>query len=47
MDEATILGWVAKALDLLEEVDPYTMSDEWLRDVQGLRVRLYNKVNGN
>lgn len=37
-----LAGWVAKALDLLQEVDEYSMPNEWRQDVDALRQRFYN-----
>lgn len=42
-----LIGWVAKALDLLLEVDQYTVSDEWRKDVDALQVRFHNYVEKN
>jgi hypothetical protein len=44
-DERLAVGWVAKAIELLTEVDEYQQSEEWRRDVDALRVRYNNKVN--
>jgi hypothetical protein len=44
-DEKLMIGWVAKALDLLNEVDHLVSSEEWRRDVDALRVRYHNKVD--
>jgi hypothetical protein len=37
-----LAGWVARALDLLMEVDEYQQTEEWRRDVEALRQRFYN-----
>lgn len=44
-DTNLLLGWVAKALDLLDEVDEYQQSDDWRKDVDALRVRLHNRID--
>lgn len=44
-DEQLMIGWVAKALDLLDEVDHLVVSEEWRRDVDSLRVRYHNKID--
>lgn len=44
-DEKLMIGWVAKALDLLHEVDHLVVSEEWRRDVDALRVRYHNKID--
>lgn len=44
-DTNLLIGWVAKALDLLEEVDQYAQPEDWRRDVDALRVRFHNRVD--
>lgn len=44
-DTNLLIGWVAKALDLFEEVDGYAQSADWRADVEALRVRFHNRVN--
>lgn len=42
------MGWVAKALDMLLEVDhEVDMGMEWRKDLDALRVRYHNKINTN
>lgn len=46
-DENLIMGWVAKALDMLLEVDDkFDMGEEWRKDLDALRVRYHNRING-
>jgi hypothetical protein len=45
-DEQLLIGWVAKALDMLQEVDDeHDMGSEWRADLDALKVRYFNKVN--
>lgn len=46
-EENLLVGWVAKALDLLDEVDEYQQSEDWRRDVDALRVRLHNRIDSD
>ena len=46
-DTALLIGWVAKALDLLEEVDAYAQSSDWRADVDALRVRFHNRIDAD
>lgn len=47
-EEQLMIGWVAKALDLLEEADKRVdMSSEWRADVDALRVRYHNKIDNS
>jgi hypothetical protein len=46
-EENLLVGWVAKALDLLTEVDEYQQSAEWRRDVDALKVRFHNRVHAD
>lgn len=46
-DENLLIGWVAKALDLLSEVDEFVMGEEWRKDVDALKVRFHNRVNAD
>lgn len=45
-DEKLMLGWVNKAIELLNRVDEHEQGEEWRRDVDALRVRFLNKING-
>jgi hypothetical protein len=46
--ENLIMGWVAKALDMLLEADEkFDMGVEWRKDLDALRVRYHNKINTN
>jgi hypothetical protein len=47
-DEQLLIGWVAKALDLLTEADEkHDLGVEWRKDVDALRIRYHNKVNAH
>lgn len=47
-DEQLLIGWVAKALDMLQEVDnEHDMGTEWRADLDALKIRYYNKVNAH
>jgi len=45
-DEQLLIGWVAKALDMLQECDDeHDMGSDWRADLDALKVRYFNKVN--
>lgn len=46
-EDSLIMGWIIEAVRMLEEVDSYSMPEEWRKDVDSLRIRLDNKVNAN
>lgn len=43
-DEKRLMEWLSMALKIIEDVDEYGQSEEWRRDVAGLRDRFYNRA---
>lgn len=46
-DEQLMMGWLSIALNLLDQVDPYTQTTEWRDDVERLRVRFYTRAQAD
>lgn len=44
-EEKRLMEWLSKALEIIERVDEYGQSEDWRRDVAGLRDRFYNRAS--